>query len=59
VVEALFIARKHRLLVKEVPITFAERKESKTKLNGLDIVNWVFFVEKDLFAFKPFFNVPA
>ena len=58
VVEALFIARKHRLTVKEVPITFLERKEGKTKLKGREIVNWAFFTGKSLFSFKPFFSVP-
>jgi dolichol-phosphate mannosyltransferase len=59
VVEALFIARKHQLTVKEVPIAFVERKEGKTKLRGLDIVNWVFFAGKSLFSFKLFFSVPV
>ena len=58
VVEALFIARKHRFTVKEVPITFVERKEGKTKLKGREIVNWAFFTGKSLFSFKPFFSVP-
>lgn len=57
VVEALFIAREHRLTVREVPITFAERKNGKTKLKGLDIMNWAFFTGKSLFSFKPFLNV--
>lgn len=59
VVEALFIARKHRLTVREVPITFVKRKQGKTKLKGLEIVNWIFFTGKSLFSFKPFFNVPV
>jgi dolichol-phosphate mannosyltransferase len=59
VVEALFIARKHQLTVREVPITFVERKQGKTKLNGVDIVSWAFFTGKSLFSFKPFFNVPV
>ena len=57
VVEAMFIARKNRLTVKEVPITFVERKQGKTKLRGQEIVNWAFFTGKSLFSFKPFFNV--
>ena len=58
VVEALFIARKHRLAVKEVPITFVNRKEGRTKLKALEIVNWASFAAKSLFASKPFSSAP-
>jgi dolichol-phosphate mannosyltransferase len=58
VVEALFIARKHRFVVREVPITFVERKKGNTKLKGVDIVNWALFAGKSLFSLNPLFNMP-
>lgn len=43
VVEALFIARKNRPIVKEVPIAFVNRKDGETKLKCKNVVNWAFF----------------
>ncbi len=59
VVEALFIAKKHQLVVKEVPIAFVNRKDGETKLKGKDIVNWAFFTGKSLFSLRPFSSMPV
>jgi len=60
VVEALFVAKKHGFGVKEVPITFMERKEGKTKLKALQVVGWALFTVKNLFSLKPLaVNVPV
>jgi dolichol-phosphate mannosyltransferase len=59
VIEALFIAKKYRLVVKEVPIVFVNRKDGETKLKGKDIVNWAFFAGKSLFSLRPFFTLPV
>lgn len=54
VIEALFIAKRHRLAIREVPITFVDRRAGETKLKGIDIMNWAFFTGKSLFSLKPF-----
>lgn len=58
-VEAMFVARKHGFKVKEVPITFREREDGKTKLCVKEIVNWGFFAIKSFFwPLQPCLNVP-
>ena len=53
VVEAMFLARKHGFEVKEVPITFTERKEGKTKLKALEVLSWAIFAAKNLLSSQP------
>lgn len=57
VVEALFIAKSHQFVVKEVPITFVNRKTGKTKLKNKEIVSWAFFAGKSLLSHKPFLGL--
>ncbi len=49
VVEAMFVARKHGFVVKEVPIAFSDRRNGKTKLKALDVASWALFVAKAIF----------
>ena len=58
VIEALLIAKKYQLAVKEVPIVFVSRKGGETKLNGKEIVNWAFFAGKNLFSSRQSSTVP-
>jgi dolichol-phosphate mannosyltransferase len=43
-IEALLVARKHRFIVKEVPITFINRKKGKSKLELMEILKWFNFI---------------
>jgi len=40
-VEAMFVAKKYGFRVKEVPISFRDREDGKTKLCAKEIANWV------------------
>lgn len=55
VVEAMLVAVKCGFRVKEVPITFVERKKGKTKLRIHEVVSWALFTLKRLFASKRLF----
>ena len=48
VVEAMMIAKQNGFKVREVPITFAERKKGKTKLKSSQVVNWGVFAVRNL-----------
>lgn len=50
VVEAMFTAKKNGFEIKEVPITFAERKDGKTKLKAWEVFSWALFAVKNLFS---------
>jgi dolichol-phosphate mannosyltransferase len=48
VVEAMFVAKRHGFGVEEVPITFVDRKEGKTKLKAIEVAGWAAFALKSL-----------
>ena len=50
VVEAMFVARKYGFTVKEVPISFSDRHNGKTKLKALDVASWAIFVARNVFS---------
>ena len=52
VVEAMMIAKQNGFRVKEVPITFADRKEGKTKLKSSQVFNWGVFAVRNLIPHK-------
>jgi dolichol-phosphate mannosyltransferase len=49
VVEAMAITKKCGFRVKEVPITFSDRTEGKTKLKSSQVLSWAAFALKSLF----------
>lgn len=53
VVEAILVAVKCGFQVKEIPITFVDRKNGRTKLRIRQVASWVLFTLKNLFAPKP------
>lgn len=53
VVEAIVTARKHGFTVKEVPITFSNRRNGKTKLKAKDVASWIFFAAKTVLSLFP------
>lgn len=55
VVEAITVAKKGGFNVKEIPITFVNRKDGETKLKGSQFIDWVAFVLKSLFSHKSLF----
>jgi dolichol-phosphate mannosyltransferase len=52
VVEAMMVAKQNGFRVKEVPITFADRKEGRTKLKGSQVLNWGVFAVRNLISQK-------
>jgi len=56
VVEALVTAKRHGFTVKEVPITFSNRRNGKTKLRAKDVVSWFFFAAKTMLPVFPTFS---
>lgn len=52
VIEAMLVAKKHGFKVKEVPITFMDRKEGRTKLRVLEVARWALFATKSFFSLK-------
>jgi dolichol-phosphate mannosyltransferase len=55
VVEAMLVAVKRGFRVKEVPITFTDRKNGRTKLKIREVAGWGLFALKNLLAPKPTF----
>jgi len=50
VVEVLFIVKRSRLIVEEVPIAFVDRRDGRTKLKNRDILRWGFYAGRSLFT---------
>jgi dolichol-phosphate mannosyltransferase len=50
VVEAMVVANKNGFKVKEIPITFIDRKQGKTKLKSSTVLKWAFFAMRNLFS---------
>jgi len=46
---SILIAKDHSYRIKEVPITFTERKRGKSKLKPVDILKWANYVSKMFF----------
>lgn len=53
VVEAAFAARRCGFRLKEVPITFRDRRSGRTKLEVQELVNWAFFALRTAFLSMP------
>lgn len=45
---SLLVAKKHKLTIKEVPITFAKRTSGKSKLKFQDVLLWLSYLVKTL-----------
>lgn len=62
VIEALAIAAHNGFSVREVPITFIDRRIGRTKLSAKEILEWAKFVMNSFFrpnSQRPIFSVPS
>jgi dolichol-phosphate mannosyltransferase len=50
VVEAMVVANKSGYKVKEIPITFMDRKQGKTKLKSSTVLKWGLFAVRNVFS---------
>jgi dolichol-phosphate mannosyltransferase len=50
VVEAMVVANKSGFKVKEIPITFIDRKQGKTKLKSSTVLKWGLFAIRNVFS---------